>query len=320
MWAGVNSYFMANLPEKEQRYLLSSLQAAGVTKVRIFVTQFGAGGKGTNASATPDLEMTTLGKYDDTALLAIDKLMSLVPEYGIKLIIALHDRWNLDSTWGTCDAYCQAFCKYDKDKKACTSAGGAGTFYTDPTAKKFFDKRLDHIVNHSNKYMRWRPWAQISESIYAFEIQNEGQSTLKMPNPNWWCERATKLKYQLSQNGILISTGGAQYPTDAMIDQNFQCKAIDVVAIHAFSDVAPLIPAVLGKAQNYSKTVIFEEFGAQGQGQAPTIEHTAELSNFYRIPWMPWQVSTVTIPDDFEFSPSDTVTWEVLSRFAKAAQ
>ncbi|KAJ3025952.1 UNVERIFIED_CONTAM: hypothetical protein HDU68_006424 [Siphonaria sp. JEL0065] len=322
MWAGVNSYFLGYLPEKDQRYLLGALQDAGVTKVRVFVTEFALNAnatKGTNATATPDLEMKTLGVYNDSTLKGIDRLLSLVPQYEIKLIIALHDRWNLDNKWGSCDAYCQAFCKHDGKK--CTSAKGAASFYTDPKAKQYFDMRAAHIVNHANQYMQSRPWAQLSESIYAFEIQNEGQSELNLPNPDWWCERATRLKNQLSNNGILIATGGTQYPSDSLIDNNFKCPALDIIAVHAFStgDAVPVMKTALEKAQKYKKLVVLEEFGAQGKYQAPTIAYTAELANFNRIPWMPWEVSTVSIPGDFEFSPEDKDTWAVLTRYAKAA-
>ncbi|KAJ3063939.1 hypothetical protein HDU98_000296 [Podochytrium sp. JEL0797] len=322
MWAGANSYFMANLPESEQRSLLSSLQQSGVTVVRIFVTQFGQGGKGTNAEAVRDLEMTTVGVYDDTILQRIDLLLSLVPDYNIKLIIALHDRWNLDNTWGTCDAYCQAYCGNPSvvAPGKCTLPGGAATFYTSPVAQKQFDNRIAHILNHQGP--GGRPWSSNWKSIYAFEIQNEGQSALggTMPNPDWWCGRAKAINKLLSPNEkIRISTGGTQYAQDSLIASNFKCREIDIIAVHSYADIGPFVPLMRAIQKNYGKEVVMQEFGSTGASQALAIQYTAGLMNFNRIPWMVWEVSSVTVPNDYEFSPSQTTSWNTLAQYAHAA-
>ncbi|KAJ3074943.1 hypothetical protein HDU98_009718 [Podochytrium sp. JEL0797] len=306
MWAGANSYFIHNLPVSEQKSLLASLQQAGVTAVRIFITQFAQGGKGTNAIGTPDLEMNTVGVYDDTALQAIDQLLSIVPNYGIKLIIAIHDRWNLDGTWGTCDAYCQAY--------------GASGFYTSSDAQAKFDARIAHVLNHKNAYMGNAPWSSLSNSILSFNIQNEAESAIgsSLPNPDWWCSRANTIKGLLPQGSpILVSTGGNQNPTDAFISQNLYCPAIDVITVHTYGDVATLIPQ-MKSAQSLGKQVWMEEFGSQGSAQAGQIAYTAGLMNANGIPWLTWQVSTVTLANDFEFSPASSI-WNTLSQYAHAA-
>ncbi|KAJ3063940.1 hypothetical protein HDU98_000297 [Podochytrium sp. JEL0797] len=321
MFAGANSYFMANLPESEQRSLLSSLQKAGVSVVRIFVTEFGQGGKGTNAEAVRDLEMTTVGVYDDTILQRIDLLLSLVPDYNIKLIIALHDRWNLDNTWGTCDAYCQAYCGNPSvvAPGKCTLPGGAATFYTSPLAQTQFDNRIAHILNHQSP--SHGPWHSRAGSIYAFEIQNEGQSALggTMPNPDWWCGRAKAIKKLLSQNGIRVSTGGTQYAKDSMLVNNFKCPEIDIIAVHSYADIGPFVPLMRAIPALWGKQVVMEEFGSTGASQALAIQYTAGLMNFNRIPWMVWEVSSVTVSNDYEFSPSETTVWNTLAQYAHAA-
>ncbi|KAJ3074944.1 hypothetical protein HDU98_009719 [Podochytrium sp. JEL0797] len=306
MWAGANSYFIHNLPISEQESLLAALQQAGVTVVRVFITKFDQGGKGTDASGFPDLEMTTVGVYDDTALQAIDHLLSIVPNYGIKLIIAIHDRWNLDGAWGTCDAYCQSY--------------GASGFYTSSDAQAKFDARIAHVLNHKNAYMGNTPWSSLSNSIYAFDIQNEAESAIgsSLPNPDWWCSRANTIKNLLPQGSpILISTGGNQNPTDAFISQNLNCPSIDIISVHTYGDVAPLIPQMVA-AKKGGKVVVMEEFGAQGPAQASEIAYTAGLMNANGIPWMVWEVSSVTLANDFEFSPTSSI-WKTLSQYAHAA-
>ncbi|KAJ3073900.1 hypothetical protein HDU98_000359 [Podochytrium sp. JEL0797] len=322
MWAGANSYFIQSLPAAEQQFLLASLQQAGVTIVRIFITQFGQGSKGTNAIGTPDLEMTTIGVYDDTILTRIDYLLSIVPNYGIKLIIALHDRWNLDKAWGTCDAYCQAYCGPTSvvSPGKCTLPGGAATFYTSPTAQKQYDNRIAHILNHRNALLGNAPWFSLSNSIYSFNIQNEAESALgsTLPNPDWWCSRANAIKSLLPQGSpILVSTGGNQNPTDAFIPQALNCPAIDAITVHTYGDVANLIPQMVS-AQKGGKTVVMEEFGAQGAAQANEIAYAGGLMNKNCIPWMIWQVSSVTQPTDYEFSPTSSI-WSVFRQYALAA-
>ena len=47
----------------------------------------------------PDIEPRQVGTYDDTQLRAIDQLMLEARERGIKLVIAMHDRYQL-GCWG----------------------------------------------------------------------------------------------------------------------------------------------------------------------------------------------------------------------------
>ncbi|ORY47636.1 hypothetical protein BCR33DRAFT_714739 [Rhizoclosmatium globosum] len=318
-FAGVNSYFIANLPVSNQQYLLSSLQQAGITVVRIFITQFGVNGKNTLATGQPDLEPTTIGVYNDTVLTNLDSLLALVPQYNIKLIIAMHDRWNLDNTWGTCDAYCLKYCKLDPTTNKCTSQGGAGSFYTDPTAQQSFDNRLAYILSHKNPRMNNRAWKDIPESIYAFEFQNEAQGSLNLPNPDWWCTRATNLKKLLSNNGIKIGTGGGQTFADSIIDNNFNCPALDLIAIHNYDPSAwSLLPSAVDKAIAAGKMIVIEEFGLPSD-KAGTVAAIAQLANDHRVPWMPWEVSTVSQPGDFEFSPVDGDVWNALAKYSKFA-
>ena len=55
----------------------------------------------------PDLEHEGVGIYDDTILERIDELMVRTQAAGIKLTLALHDRWSL-GCWRT-DSYARKF-------------------------------------------------------------------------------------------------------------------------------------------------------------------------------------------------------------------
>ncbi|ORY51048.1 hypothetical protein BCR33DRAFT_837169 [Rhizoclosmatium globosum] len=249
MWAGVNSYFLANLPEADQKYVLSALQQAGITVVRVFVTQFKPNGKKTNAYGQPDLEMTTIGQYNDTALTYLDGLLSIVPDYGIKLIIAFHDRWNLDIK-------ANEPAKYDPAQ-----------FYT----TKMLNKRLT-TESFTLSIIKTRKW----------EIQQRGDGAItpKLPNPDWWCTRATNLRPLLPNNGIKIATGGGRDFEQSIIDQNFNCSAIDIVAIHAYDFPVDLVKAAITKAIKSNKMIVFEEFGAmEPEKRESTLSFVAGLWN-----------------------------------------
>ncbi|TPX78448.1 hypothetical protein CcCBS67573_g00294 [Chytriomyces confervae] len=318
MWAGVNSYFIYSLPPQDQEEILSELNKANIKTVRIFLTAFGKGGKGTTSVGSNDLEEHTCGEYDDSILSQVDAMMPLLVKYNIRLLIAMHDRWNLDGTWGTCDAYCQKY------------AGGPGkdlnSFFSNPEAQAQFDQRLAHIATHKNPYMGNRAWSDIPEAIYSFEIANEAQGTSnqynQFSNPNWWCGRATALRSVIGASSVLISTGGGQNFEMSLGQENFECKALDIVAIHSYSgdmdDIRSNLEHAQEQGKKHGKIVIFEEFGLQS-GKGDFIGKVAELCNSMGIPWMPWQVSNPTAWSDYEFWTDDKETWSALAKWAKLA-
>ncbi|KAJ3237784.1 hypothetical protein HDU81_009023 [Chytriomyces hyalinus] len=321
MWAGVNFYFLHALPVNEQETVLSELSKAGVKAVRIFITKFWVGGKSTNSLGANDLENDIVGQYDDSILKQIDTLMVLCVKYNIRLLIAMHDRWSLDATWTICDAYCQAYRGGD---------GSLSGFYANPTAEARFDKRLAYIATHQNSQMGNRAWKDIPEAIYAFEIENEGQGRSganevpQYSNRNWWCSRATALRKVIGTSQILISTGGAQDFENAMTNESFSCPALDVIALHSYSQDLNYMMNKLTEAQamgqQNNKIVIFEEFGATTIAAKVNIINTiGDFCNKKKIPWLPWQVSSVSKPDDFEFWTDQTSVWSALTKNAQAA-
>jgi mannan endo-1,4-beta-mannosidase len=95
-WAGSNSYFLIGLSDTEQNTWIANMASYGAKVVRIWVNaqEKGSCQKGsTIATPIPDLE-STIGKYDDTVLDAIDKVLVKFVAHGLKALISPHDAAN----------------------------------------------------------------------------------------------------------------------------------------------------------------------------------------------------------------------------------
>ncbi|KAI8611442.1 glycoside hydrolase superfamily, partial [Chytriomyces sp. MP71] len=320
-FAGVNSYFLHTVPEEDQRVVLMALQRARVSAVRIFVAQVYQGSKGTNSSATADLEDGGVGVYDDSVLQLVDTLMARALEYGIKLIVTMHDRWSLDSTYTICDAYCHKFV-------ISNSTTNKHNFYNNPEATTTFDSRLARIALHKNSLMGGKTWAELDTVILAFEIENEAQGTSGVAdtsafrNKEWWCDRATALRHAIGNSRVLISTGGGQTFEESFIAENFACKALDVVAGHSYSLEAAYVLKSLSAASKLAhasgQQIWYEEFGVQVSNadanvRAKVISGGGVLANTLRVSWMPWEVVNPNNQQDFEFWTTDALTWGAFS-------
>ncbi|KAI8611914.1 glycoside hydrolase superfamily [Chytriomyces sp. MP71] len=334
MYAGVNCYFLYTFPTSTQRQILSALKTAGVKTVRIFLTSFSQGGKGTNSLGSTDLELFTVGKYDDSILSQVDALMPLMVEYGLRLDVTMHDRWNLDNTWGKvvlriqtiqsqwvmlgiCDTYCQTYCN-----------GGSNLqgFYNNAVAQSAFDNRLAYIATHINPSMGNRAWKDLPEAIFSFSIQNEAQGTSngvsQFTNADWWCGRATALRKVIGASKVLIGTGGGQDWSASLVTNNFACANMEVIGIHSYDGSINSIQANLQQAVNlsntYGKRIIFQEFGTTGNKGA-WITQVATVANGLGVPWSPWEVSSNSISNDYEFGTDDSEAWTALTTYALAA-
>jgi hypothetical protein len=88
-------------------------------------------------------------------------------------------------------------------------------FYQDSSPIFDFDNRLTHILQHKNQLLSGSPqWKDLSDYIFSFNIQNEGQGHLRnniAPAPQWWCDRSKKMRSVMGSSAILISTGTSLY-------------------------------------------------------------------------------------------------------------
>jgi len=79
--------------------VLDAVKDAKLKTLRIFISPTPQNNKDTGSVNMPDIEPQQVGTYDDTQLKAIDQLMVEAHDRGIKLIIAMHDRYQL-GCWG----------------------------------------------------------------------------------------------------------------------------------------------------------------------------------------------------------------------------
>lgn len=75
--------------------------------------------------------------------------------------------------------------------------------------------------------------------------------------------------------------------------------------IHSYTepgDFEEAIPKALDNALSADKLMIFEEFGAVGEGKEKEITEKINIINDLRVPWMAWQISKPgNGASDFEF-------------------
>jgi hypothetical protein len=79
--------------------VLDAIKDAKLKTLRIFISHTLQDNKDTGSVNMPDIEPQQVGTYDDTQLRAIDQLMVEAHDRGIKLVIAMHDRYQL-GCWG----------------------------------------------------------------------------------------------------------------------------------------------------------------------------------------------------------------------------
>ncbi|KAI8612029.1 glycoside hydrolase superfamily [Chytriomyces sp. MP71] len=319
-FAGANSYILHSFHPSTRDQTIKDLAMAGVKVVRIFLKRTWAGEKyGSDNLSMDDIENDHVGVYNDTMLNAIDELMFVASQHGIKLLLCMHDRYNLDATFDL-DGYFNDF----------VEGGTLELFYSNPAAQSAFDKRLEHIVNHVNPLMGGRKWRDIPEGIYAFEIENEAQGEGKTSlnvysNPQWWCQRATALRQgALKTSFIPISSGGGKDFSTSMRDEMFACDALDIITLHSYTgsldEVSSSLSSAFQKAQEHKKMILYEEFGSASD-KGGWLSQVGGVANSLHVPFMVWEVLQTASPpsNDFEFYTDNVNAWGALTSVAQAA-
>lgn len=138
-------------------------------------------------------------------------------------------------------------------------------WYKSRAARDDLLARFLHVINHKNPLMGGRAWKDIPEAILSFDIQNESQGHGDIADASWVCDMATRLKPHLSDNGVLISTGGGIAVDDSILPEHFACPTLDVVAVHSYNpDVwAGRLPCIVETARAAGKRIIVQVRGAR---------------------------------------------------------
>ncbi|KAH8918707.1 glycoside hydrolase family 5 protein [Atractiella rhizophila] len=308
---GVNSYYLYSIEQSDRIQILDELKDLGATTLRIFITSIYAGNKGSNNQAANDVEHNGVGKYDDHILVMVDKLMVEASARGIKLIIALGDRYAL-GFWST-DSYATKYGIVSPGSSGDQRVADASPFYTSKSAINSYDARIEHILSHQNELMGNKPWSELSEAIFAFEPQNEPMGHMDQVSTDWVCDRAKTIK---KLSNIPVTTGGGITTQLSLGDWAFNCDAFDIVSVHDYgTDVDSTVSALKAgqqRAFKAGKILLFEEWGAMGGNKAGTIESFATKLKANDIPFMYWEV---TKPGkgaaDFEVWTSEDSWWKL---------
>ena len=85
------------------------------------------------------------------------------------------------------------------------------SWYSNPDSVSDFNNRIAHVLEHSNSLIKGAPkWKGLSDYIFSFNIQNEGQGHLDKniaPVPSWWCDRSKFMRKLMGKSKVLVSTG-----------------------------------------------------------------------------------------------------------------
>ncbi|KLO18932.1 glycoside hydrolase family 5 protein [Schizopora paradoxa] len=289
-FAGANSYFLFAVSDSDRLDVLDAMQSANMKLLRVFISIVEAGTKGSSAVAVNDLETVAVGNYDDTILHLIDNLAVEAHARDIKLVIAMHDRYSL-GCWAT-DAY---VAKYNLPTTNCEDGvPDSSIFYTNSNAIADFDNRLRHILNFQSPNFGV-PWHQLSDAIFAFEVENEAMGHMDIVAPSWWCDRATTIRDVLGTWGIQISTGGGTDLPTSLQSQFFSCSDLQIIALHDYnldpSYVASHVDPGKSQALASGKRLLYEEFGALGSDKQSQISTVVSTLISTGVPWMYWEIT-----------------------------
>ncbi|KAI8620356.1 glycoside hydrolase superfamily [Chytriomyces sp. MP71] len=316
---GVNSWFLHTQPLATRAKILSALQKANFTTIRIFIREIAQAGfvdyvSGLDNSPIPDVENKDGSGYNDAVLLLVDELMAQVPRYGLKLVLSLHDRWYLGS-WEGGDVYAAQYGVVD----------GSDTqtrFYTEPggVAGSRLDARLRHILGHRNALMGNRTWGEIGDAVWAIEAENEAMGSVAGVSEDaagvWQCGRAEVIRGMVpKESGVLVATGGAQRIAQSVYEEFFKCPFLDVISIHDYERPTDnsLFDAAIALGKQYGKQLIVEEFSCdakqEGSREARANCNRKSIQRYTSLglPWMYWSV--VGLSNDYREVFTDDPTW-----------
>mmetsp|Transcript_36549 Transcript_36549/g.50932 ORF Transcript_36549/g.50932 Transcript_36549/m.50932 type:complete len:490 (-) Transcript_36549:386-1855(-) len=323
-WAGVNSFFAHALPSTgpgSRTAYLDHMRESGLRVLRIFLVSNTADYKNSGSQAVEDLETREVGTYDDRILSLVDDLMLEAHERGIKLDIALHDRYSL-GCWRE-DAYVTEYSLPSGCCKCVFAKNQVDRFYTDPEIQAKFDERLVHILQHWNPHFK-KSWGDLHEVVASFAPQNEAQGHIWSVDKGWWCRRAQVMKAHMHPS-IAVSTGGSVDLEDALYQQLYVCPDIDVVDIHTYStsacDIKKITEIAATWAVSQGKRVRLQEFGINGTDaeKARQMIPILQVANELGVPFMPWELMHPENNKDFEFWAEGDF-WDGFSLQSDAAQ
>lgn len=176
------------------------------------------------------------GVFNEDAFKALDKVMQIANEIGVRVIIPLVDNW---WWWGGPTEYA-AFRNKTRDE-----------FWTDPQLISDFKKTIDFIVNRRNSYTG--TLYKEDKALLGWETGNE------LVCPYDWTAKIAKYIKSLDKNHIVIEGTHSQIISDESIND----PNIDVLSTHHYTPVDEAIKNILQnkKLTKNKKPYFVGEFG-----------------------------------------------------------
>jgi mannan endo-1,4-beta-mannosidase len=194
------------LPDEfEIRDALNTIKQLGGKVTRMYVLSV------RREDDTPDIirHVEGPGKFNEDTFRALDKVLQIADEVGIRVIIPFVDNWRW---WGGAREYA-AF--RGKQKEA---------FWTDPELIADFKKTIEFVVNRTNTYTGTR--YKDDKAIMAWETGNELQA------PFSWTKDIAAYVKSLDSNHLLIEgTLAGELSQKAIDDPN-----LDILSTHHYRD------------------------------------------------------------------------------------
>ena len=321
-WAGINSYYLWSCNATVRADALNAVRAAGLRVIRVFLLS--TQGKGAIGACSdtqvPDVEPNSVGVYNDTILSRLDDLMYEASARGIKLTVALHDRWSL-GCWRD-DAYQR---KYNitpvPDCGKQSARNDPMSFYRNVSARADFVRRIEHILNFQSRHTH-APLGQWSQALFSIEAENEAFGHVALTTKAtataaaaWLCNMSAVIRRNVAPN-VLVSTGGGgigavptggssiEYERAAALAA---CPDIDILAMHSYASSAGIDTLLAGYTKALVRThtlhsntrLILQEWGATGANstvQSSSITSIAATAARYGVPQFFWQLQPAHAP------------------------
>ncbi|KAJ6472346.1 hypothetical protein C8R47DRAFT_727528 [Mycena vitilis] len=211
-----------------------------------------------------------------------------------------------------------------------------------------FNQRITHILNgHKNALLGNKPWSELSSYVFGLEPQNEPvifDHSFYVAHLSWicnaakqaglFCIRAARLlifsllqiRNNVGDKNQLIFTGGSS--AAASVQAYFfgsSCTAIDVVAIHDYTDAYDsYLPSAISAAKATGKKLVVEEWGSLvGSSRTTNLNSNVQKINSHKVPWIYWELISNADPhqgEDYEIqvNGADWGTISVASRATDA--
>eukprot|EP00040_Diaphanoeca_grandis_P010607 m.54383 g.54383 ORF g.54383 m.54383 type:complete len:782 (-) comp21903_c0_seq1:67-2412(-) len=302
-WAGISNYYLYSCNSTIRAEALNTVRAAGLKVVRVFLLSTEGVGSVAACSSTPipDVEPQTVGVYNDAILEQLDELLFEASIRGIKITVALHDRWSL-GCWRS-DAYQRKYNLTQTDCQHNPKGNDPTRFYAE--GRNDFKNRISHILTYKSRHTG-QPIGQWSDALFSIEAENEafGAAVVTSANTDWMCEMATTIRAHIHPK-VLVTTGGGGVGSTklnemALVKELAACQTIDVIALHSYSSPQAIDSQLVAyKTVVGDKRIILQEWGATGAtstAQALAFTAVAQVAAKHEVPQLVWALQPSHMP------------------------